>query len=727
MTSPIPRKSRVASAALWAGLGLSLVPAGFETIRADEPPTKAKAASGVEPGRFFVVDQPIDSGMNESTQAAVDSYIRDCAARGERPVLIFEFRPGVTTSFGASFDLADFLSHKPKTVAYVPEPLSGYAVLGVLACDEIVMGKGASLGPITPVGKTVKAAHIDIVKDLAKRKERDPDLFLGMLDPNADLREIQTADRNRRFVLKSNRAEFEKTHKIIDDQPAWEAGRLGVLDGERARRLGLSKLSVESRAEIAAAYHLPAGLDPTLTEEIKPVWIEIEGPIDGVKESYLRRRLARASQDRMNLLLLRMNSPGGDEVAAAAIADAIENLKGMKTVAFIDESAVGVAALPALACDEIVFSKKGRMGDVRYSFSGGEGQGRELDRNQIEALSAGAEELAKRKNRPAAVARAMIDPAVIVVEARDAHTGAVVLASREQVQADPARYAEQGVVKDAGSVLEIKAEDAVKLRIASRVVEDEKGFLALFGLKERQIRRDGPTWVDALVEYLNNRWMSGLLLFIGMFMLILELKLPGLGLPGILAVLSFLLFFWSRYLSGTADQLEIMLFVVGMVCLGLELFVFPGFGVFGMSGVVLVLVSVVMASHTFVWPSRPSEYREMGMTLAQLTGTIVLVGAAAAILGRYFPSLPFFNRIVLKPEPINRTEDSSGKTAAEIDSPLAYLIGETGRTTTALRPTGKARFGDELFEVTADRFYIEPGTPVEVVEVHGPRIIVRRV
>ena len=210
---------------LWIAFGLS----GPRTSRGDEP----AAARNVAPGRFFTIDQPIDSGVNESVQAAVDAFIRDSAARGERPVLVFEFRPGSTTSFGAAYELAEYLSSKPKTVAYVPEPLSGYAVLGVLACDEIVMGKDASLGPIAPEGRPVKPTHVDFVRQLAKRKERDPDLFLGMLDREADLREVRAADRTRHFVLKSNRAEFEKTHKIVDDQPAWEAGRLGIVTAER--------------------------------------------------------------------------------------------------------------------------------------------------------------------------------------------------------------------------------------------------------------------------------------------------------------------------------------------------------------------------------------------------------------------------------------------------------------------------------------------------------------
>jgi membrane-bound serine protease (ClpP class) len=243
------------------------------------------------------------------------------------------------------------------------------------------------------------------------------------------------------------------------------------------------------------------------------------------------------------------------------------------------------------------------------------------------------------------------------------------------------------------------------------------------------IRVDGPTWVDSLVTILTDPFVSWLLLFIGLFMLVLELKLPGIGLPAITSALAFLLFFWSHYLSGTADQLEIILFLVGLVCLALELFVFPGFGVFGMSGVLLILTSIVMASHTFIWPTQEYEYRELGYTLIQVTGAMLAVGGGAVVFARYFPSLPLFNRLVLKPEPWTGagTEDSTEKPTPEGYDSLVFLVGETGRTTTMLRPAGKARFGELLIDVTADGFFIEPDSLVEVVDVQGSRVIVKQV
>jgi membrane-bound serine protease (ClpP class) len=379
-----------------------------------------------------------------------------------------------------------------------------------------------------------------------------------------------------------------------------------------------------------------------------------------------------------------------------------------------------------LACNEIVFKKESEMGDVTQLVVA-RGRVAPLEEAQVTALARRAENLAEQKGHSRALARAMVDPDAEVIEATDTKTGAVTFVNQSDIQAEPGRYVNPRVRKSAGEVLTVTADEAASYGLG-QVVNDEGDFLALYGLRGKSIRVDGPTWVDSLVTVLTDPFVSWILLLVGLGMLVLELKLPGIGLPAICSALAFLLFFWSHYLSGTADQLEIILFLVGLVCLALELFVFPGFGVFGMSGILLILTSIVMASHTFVWPTQEYEYRELGYTLLQVTVAMVAVGAGAVVLARYFPSLPLFNRLVLKPEPWTGTspEDPVAKPSFEGYDSLAFLIGETGRTTTVLRPTGKARFGELLVDVTADGFFIEPDSLVEVIDVQGSRVIVKR-
>src|SRR5262249_28154644 len=212
---------------------------------------------------------------------------------------------------------------------------------------------------------------------------------------------------------------------------------------------------------------------------------------------------------------------------------------------------------------------------------------------------------------------------------------------RSDLESEPGRYQPVQTRKEAGAVLTVDADAAASYGLG-QVIDNTDELKGLYGLRGRTIRVDSPGWVDSLVTILTDPYVSWLLMFVGVFMLVIELKLPGIGLPAITSALAFLLFFWSHYLSGTADQLEIILFLIGLVCLALEIFVFPGFGVFGMSGGLLMLCSIVLASHTFIWPSQDYEYQELGHTLLQVTGMLVAVSGCAIVLARYFPSLPFF-------------------------------------------------------------------------------------
>jgi membrane-bound serine protease (ClpP class) len=688
------------------------------------------------PGQFFQVALPVTDEVIDSLRSTVLSYLGRAAAQEGEPTLIFEFPPKDDSEghsdVWASSRLADFLAtdlrSAKRTIAYVPGSLKGFAVLAAMACDEIAMGDDAELGPI-PVaeGEVNPIARTTVLELLVNRKGRNADLLLGMLDPQLDLREVLTADRRTHFVLASNLESFRRENQIIRESPAWEGGKRGVLTAERARSLQVANVLASTRARVIQAYNLDASAaGPTASGPLVPLLIQIEGPIDAVKEQYLKRRIAQAVREqRVNLIVFRLNSAGGQVDAAKGVADQIAGLHtlGVRTIAFVDDRALGVSALLALACDEIVVRDAARMGDVTTTVSGG-GQLEPIDERTAKLLAHDAEDLARKKLHPEAVARAMVDPTVTLVSATDAQSGALVYLSAEEAELAPERYKLQGTIKPAGSVLTLDSDSAIQLGMSREKAETLESWLKSQGIKD--VRTDQPSWVDALVTTLNSSWMSGLLLFVGLFMLILELKLPGVGLPAIISALAFLLFFWSHWLGGTADRLEILLFLAGMVAIALELFVFPGFGIFGVSGILMVLSSVVMASHTFIWPTQEYEYRQMGGTLGRITLTIVAVVTGAILLGRYFPHMPIFRRMILVPEE-SATGAGIEKPDLDPDGPLTYLLGERGKTTTVCRPSGKARIGDQLVDVTADGFFIEANAPVEVIEVRGSYVLVRKV
>jgi membrane-bound serine protease (ClpP class) len=718
---------------------VSILPTWILALIVLAAPASARAqqpAADTVPGQRFVIEEPITSDTVSRLKDAAKALISRNASQGKDPVLIFEFRPGKVrpggSSYGASHDLAEMLVYElagARKIAYVPEPLKGYAVLPALACDEIVMGRNASIGPITPEGEAVRAHYRDSVKTIAINKGREPALFLGLLDRDADLRAIRTADKQLHYLMASEIEEFAKTHQIIENHSAWDGSQRGVLLAERARSENFTKLLSDDISEILNTYRVAGGLsnDPSLLAEPKAVWIKIDGQINASKERFIAQRIQKARSDGVNLIFFEINSEGGIDTAATNIAQQISEIKDMRTVAYVEDRALGVAALIPLACDDIVLQRGARIGNVTSILTGGRNENR-ISPEQSRVLADWAAGICEKKRHPPAIAEAMIDPSVVVVSATDSKTGAAGFFTQKHVDSEQGRYLNVVRIKEAGQVSTYKGDEVVSLGLG-QVAADVEDLKGLFRLKGKTIPVDGPTWVDGLVHTLNDPFVGFILLFIGIFMLILEIKMPGVGLPAITSVLAFLLFFWSRFLSGTADQLEILLFIVGLICLGLELFVFPGFGVFGVSGVILILVSIVMASHTFVWPTQEYEYRQMLSTLFQVTAVLVSVGVGVAFVGRFLPSIPLFNKMILKPEPWDGSEsdDPNAKPTGEGESSLSFLLGETGRTTTVLRPMGKARFGEMLVDVSADGYYLAPDTLVEVVDIQGMRVVVRPV
>ncbi len=713
-------------------LALAVLPVAGWAQEPAAPAPEARANS--VPARFIRVEEPITDALIAQIQAGLPPFLGSVADRPKgadgksiEPIIVFEFVPGDRapgeSSLGASSELARLVSReinvsertRARTIAFVPESLKGYAILSVLACDEIVMAPGTTLGPITLEGERVDEDALSAVRSLAKRTRRDPELglFLGMVDRGLDIRRLKLADGQIHFLPAEEVAAFSANQNVIENTPAWEAGNRGVLTSEGLRG-GLVRRLAANRGEVKIAYGLETSSDLTVAET-ETAEIRIETPLTRGVESFVRRRLSEEKRRGIKQIFLRINSQGGDERAAESIVSALMAMEGVRTIAYVEE-AMGSAALLPLACNEIVFKEGARMGDIRPDSD---------DEAREAALAQTAQEIASKMGHPPIVARALADSQAEVVLAKNQANGAVEAILDTDVKAGV--HVVQDTLKPAGDRLTLNPSNALALGLAVRVVKSDDELWSAYGLTKPP-KSGGATWVDGLVHTLNTPWMSGLLLFVGLFMLILELKLPGVGLPAIISVLAFLLFFWSHYLGGTADQLEILLFLVGLVCLALELFVFPGFAVFGLSGILLILVSVIMASHTFVWPSRDYEYRQMSQTLMEVTGAILTVSIGAVVLGRYFPSLPLFRRMILVPPDLSiDTDEFTGKPRTDGDGSLFFLLGEVGQTTTALKPTGKARFGEMLVDVTADGFYIEPGSQVEVVEVHGSRVIVKRV
>ena len=171
-------------------------------------------------------------------------------------------------------------------------------------------------------------------------------------------------------------------------------------------------------------------------------------------------------------------------------------------------------------------------------------------------------------------------------------------------------------------------------------------------------------------------------------------------------------------MNGTAEWLEVLLFLLGIVFVCMEVFVLPGFGVFGLGGGAMILVSLVLATQTFILPTNEYQIDRLATTMMSVFGALVGVGVVGYFIRRYLPDVPFLGRVMLTPpqgEELERRE-----AIVHYD----HLLGQTGTAKTPLSPAGKAMFGDELIDVISQGELIGRHAAIVVVEVLGNRVVV---
>ena len=273
-----------------------------------------------------------------------------------------------------------------------------------------------------------------------------------------------------------------------------------------------------------------------------------------------------------------------------------------------------------------------------------------------------------------------------------------------------------------GRFLEVNGKRAVELGLADANQEDRDGLKDAFDLEvDFVVYRKTAT--DVAVAWLNFPLITGLLFVIGLIALYLEFLSPGIGIGGLIGGLCFTLFFWSHFLGGTAGWLEVILFLAGLVFLAMEMFVIPGFGIAGISGLMLMAASILMASQDFVIPKTVYQTQTLQSNLMVLVGSGAGFLAGAFLLSRYLGKVPIFSNLMLAPPSASPPADEPVKKGAPSSHPVVS-VGDWGRAESVLRPAGKVRFGDQTVDVVADGSFIQPDEQVKVVEISGNRILV---
>lgn len=410
--------------------------------------------------------------------------------------------------------------------------------------------------------------------------------------------------------------------------------------------------------------------------------IEIEGPIDNGISEYIKRGIEVAESDQSTkLIIFKLDTFGGLVDAADDIRKAILNVD-LTTAAFINKNAASAGALIALACDSIIVSDGASIGAATVV----QGTGEKASEKMQSYMRSLMRSTAESNGRDPKVAEAMVDESISIDD-----------------------------IIETGKLLSLTATEAIKVGIADTKLSSLEEVAEYMNISDARITFVSERWEESLLRFLSMPVMSSVLMLMMLGGLYFELQSPGIGFAGLISGIGALLFFAPLYILGLAQSWEIVLFIIGVILLLLEIFIVPGFGVAGISGITLVIVSLGAALIGNIGLQFPA-LSQIGGAIWTLTITLLIGIALLSSLAKYLPSNPYFKRLVLDDSLTNNYEDSD------------YLNydGLLGKAITPLRPSGMVDIDGQKISVVSDGDFIEAGQQVKIVSSVGNRIVVTK-
>jgi len=517
---------------------------------------------------------------------------------------------------------------------------------------------------------------------------------------------------------------------------------------------------------------------PTQEDDATPevnhgVIIPIVDEITDLTTESLRRRIKQARDKGANVLIFQMNTPGGMVSSALDITDLIKNLRDVKTVAWVNTEAHSAGSMISVACDEIVMVPSSRIGDSEVIMFGPQGAGEVPEGLKAKAFTPVLSEFrasATLNGYSQALCEAFVVPEREVWWLENIKTGErefvfrdekikrmgdgneiepeggdsavkkltrTILGLADKKQSDwklvesyydpilkKDAQAFQPVVRD-DQLLEMSAGEAYAYGFNKAIVANEEQLQQRYALTDL-VRMD-TTWLENFTGWLTSIYVRGFLLVLILLGAYVEFNTPGVGVPGATALVLLAIFVGAPYLTGLANVWELVLIGVGLVLIALEIFVIPGFGVAGISGIALLLVGLLATfvpnepGRTFpiYWPTQTGSIEAMKMGILTMACAVSTAVIGMVVMSRYLPQVEALYSIF----PPNPTRDQ-----IKPDDPYHGMvgIGEVGRCEGPLRPAGKARFGQLLADVVSEGDFIEASTLVEVIERRGNVVVVRR-
>jgi len=408
--------------------------------------------------------------------------------------------------------------------------------------------------------------------------------------------------------------------------------------------------------------------------------IPIQGDIELGLAPFVERSLEEARTSGADAVILDIETPGGRVDAAQRIANAIAASE-VPVYAFVNRHAYSAGALIALAADRVYMTSGSVIGAATPIV----GSGEKAPEKIVSAMRAQMRALAEAGGLDPDIAEAMVDEELEI----------------------------EGVV-EAGKLLTLTTSEAVDLGYAKEVA-DWDALLVDLDLAGAAVRAMEVNWAERIVRFLSNPIVAPFLLSLGFLGLIAEIKSPGLGIAGFAGLLSLALFFGSHLILGLAGMEDILLFGAGVILIGVEVFIIPGFGLFGVLGGVGVLGGIYMSMIGGL-PTLP-DFAQAGAILS--TSLLIILITSWALL-RHLPQSSRLAKSGIFLLAKGKRKDGWASAPSRPE-----LLGREGVAMTDLRPAGTVLIGEERVDAVSESEWIEDGTVIRVVSSEGYRLVVR--
>lgn len=430
--------------------------------------------------------------------------------------------------------------------------------------------------------------------------------------------------------------------------------------------------------------------------------IPIEGEISTAQLYILRRGLKEAVQNEIDVVILKMNTPGGEMETTLKIMEALENFKGT-TITYVDTEAISAGAYIAASTNEIYFNPKGILGAAAVIQSGGTEVGATLKQKIDSYLRAKIRTYHTTEYRYRAdVIRAMMD-------------------------VDYVFKIDDKVIKDKGELLTLTAHEAMakygeppQPLLAAGIVDNIDNLLKeKYGDAGYQIKKFDLTWSEYLARWMNK--ITPLLLGLGMLCIFIEFKTPGFGIFGILGIALLLVVFASSYAAGLAGHEEIIVFFLGLLLVGVEIFILPGIFIAGILGILMILGSIIWALAD-IWPGSDFQITPelFVQPLIDLALGLIIAFVGIAIVGKFFLHSWISNILVL--------HSSVGQNAnIEEKEDKGVKIGDQGIAVTDLHPWGEIEISGKRYGARVGVEAVNKHSLVEVVGKEDFGLIVKKI